>query len=81
MHVYCPSFLLGGTIETTGAGDTFGGCVLSYILDHGLENLTETDLMYMLRMANAAAYLITTRKGALRVMPEREEILKILEEE
>ncbi len=28
----------------------------------------------MLRFANAAASLITTRKGALRVMPEKEEV-------
>ena len=30
------------------------------------------------RFANAAASLITTRKGALRVMPEKEEIEKML---
>ncbi len=35
-HVYVPGFQLGGTIETTGAGDTFCACVLGYVLDHGL---------------------------------------------
>jgi len=30
----------------------------------------------MLTFANAAASIITTRRGALRVMPEEEEILK-----
>lgn len=35
---------------------------------------TEEQLQEMLRFANAAASLITTRKGALRVMPAREEI-------
>ena len=71
-------FLQKNTIETTGAGDTFGGCVLHYILEHGLEDLTEENLAEMLRFANAAAALITTRKGALRVMPSVEEIKDIL---
>ena len=73
-------FLQKNTIETTGAGDTFGGCVLHYILEHGLEDLTEENLAEMLRFANAAAALITTRKGALRVMPSKEEVEKILQE-
>ena len=71
-------FLQKNTIETTGAGDTFGGCVLHYILEHGLEALTEDSLTEMLRFANAAAALITTKKGALRVMPSKEEVEKIL---
>ena len=33
-------FLQENTIETTGAGDTFCGCVLHYICEHGLEGLT-----------------------------------------
>ena len=37
-------FLQKNTIETTGAGDTFCGCVLHYICEHGLDNLTEADL-------------------------------------
>lgn len=73
-------FLQENTMETTGAGDTFCGCVLHYICEHGLENLTEENLQEMLMFANAAASLITTRKGALRVMPEKEEIEKLIEE-
>lgn len=64
------------TIETTGAGDTFCGCVLHYILENGLEGMTEKNLEEMLHFANSAASLITTRKGALRVMPEKEEIIE-----
>lgn len=71
-------FLQKNTIETTGAGDTFTGCVLHYILKHGLEDLTEDNLKEMLCFANGAAALITTRKGALRVMPSVEEINYIL---
>ena len=67
-------FINENTIETTGAGDTFCACVLHYICKHGLENLTEKNLKEMLTYANAAASIITTRKGALRVMPRPEEI-------
>ena len=73
-------YLQENTIETTGAGDTFGGCVLHYICEHGLKDLTEENLKEMLRFANAAAALITTKKGALRVMPSKEEVGKILQE-
>ena len=73
-----PAFVQKNTIETTGAGDTFCGCVLHYICEHGLDGLTQEDLAGMLRFANAAASLITTRKGALRVMPEKEDVLAML---
>ena len=71
-------FIQKNTIETTGAGDTFCGCVLHYICEHGLENLTEENLFEMLQFANAAASIITTKKGALRVMPEEKEIAGLL---
>ena len=62
------------TIETTGAGDTFHACVLNYILENGIDNLSVEKLEDMLFFANVAASIITTRKGALCVMPEKEEI-------
>ena len=71
-------FLQENTIETTGDGDTFCACVLHYICENGLEDLSDEDLKQMLTFANAAASLVTTRKGALRVMPEEEEILELL---
>ncbi len=77
-HVEVKPFLQENTIETTGAGDTFGGCILHFVLEYGLENLNEDDLRQMLTFANAAASIITTRKGALRVMPEREEVEKLI---
>lgn len=80
MMVEAPPFLQENTIETTGAGDTFCGCVLHYICEHGLSDLTESELREMLVFANAAASLITTRKGALRVMPDREEVERLLKE-
>ena len=73
-------FVREDTIETTGAGDTFEACTLNYILEHGLENLTEENLKEMLTFANAGASIITTRKGALKVMPEKEEIERAVRE-
>lgn len=67
-------FLQENTIETTGAGDTFCASILNYVLEHGLEQLTQEQLKEMLTFANAAASLITTRKGALRVMPTKKEV-------
>ena len=76
--VFVDSFRLGGTIETTGAGDTFCACVLHYVLQNGAEGLTEAQMREMLRYANAAAYLVTTKKGAIRSMPEPEAVERIL---
>ena len=78
MMVEVKPFLQKNTIETTGAGDTFCGCVLHYICEHGLEGLTEENLKEMLTFANAAASLITTRKGALRVMPDLVDIKELI---
>lgn len=67
-------FLQENTIETTGAGDTFTGCALAHILEWGLDGLTQNRLQELLQFANAGASIITTRKGALKVMPEKAEI-------
>ena len=42
------------------------------------KDLTDENLMEMLTFANAGASLITTRKGALRVMPTREEVKEFI---
>jgi len=73
--VRCGAVVREDTIETTGAGDTFMACTLNYILEHGLDNLTSDDLLAMQKFAGAAASVITTRKGALKVMPTKEEAL------
>ena len=71
-------FLQEDTIETTGAGDTFNGCILHDICQKGLDDLTADDLEKMLIFANAAASIITTRRGALYVMPEKDEIEELI---
>ena len=71
--VYQEAFLTNRTIDTTGAGDTFLGCCLAYILEQGME-LSAHQLQEMLFRANAAASLETTRKGAIRAMPTQAEL-------
>ncbi len=78
LRVQKAPFLQDGTIETTGAGDTFGACCLHHVLKYGLDNLDAEKLAEMLTFANAAASIITTRKGALRVMPGVDEVEALL---
>lgn len=66
------------TVETTGAGDTFMGAMLHQILEMGWTPYSRKELESMLRFANAAAAAVTTRAGALRVMPTLDEIQTIL---
>ena len=77
-RVFVPACKLGGVIETTGAGDTFCASVLNFVLENGLDGLTEKDMTAMLRFANTAAYIVTTKKGAIRSMPEREQVEELL---
>lgn len=79
LRVEVAPFLQETTIETTGAGDTFGGSCIHFVLKYGLDNLDEEKLRKMLTFANAAASIITTRKGALRVMPTEEEVKALAE--
>lgn len=73
MRVEHPGFTVKA-IETTGAGDTFCGSTLNYIVEHGFDDLTEEQLGELLTFANAAAAIVTTKKGAIRSMPERAEV-------
>lgn len=78
LRAFRPAADFGGTIETTGAGDTFCACVIDYVLAHGLDSLTQEQLEEMLTFANTAAYIVTTRKGAIRSMPERKQIEELV---
>lgn len=78
IKVTADGFHQENVIDTTGAGDTFCGCMLSYICDNGLSNLTEDKLYEMIRYANAAASIVTTRAGAILSMPSKEEIERCL---
>jgi fructokinase len=76
--VFVPAFVQPNTIETTGAGDTFCACVLYHVLEYGMKDYTKEELTAMLRFANGAASIVTTKKGALRVMPDKNEVEQLL---
>ena len=71
--VSAPAYDNPSVVDTTGAGDTFMGCALNYICENGMK-LNKEQLSELLNFANAAASLITGRRGALKVMPEKAEI-------
>ena len=79
LHVSQPAFLSDNTIDTTGAGDTFLGCCLAFVLELGLDAPSPEPLREMLSFASASAYLVTTKKGALLSMPEKDEIDGLLQ--
>ena len=78
-RVFMPACSLGGVIDTTGAGDTFCACILNYVLENGLRDYSGEEMKEMLSFANTAAYLVTTRKGAIRSMPDRESVEVLLQ--
>lgn len=78
ISVFGKPFTMSNTIETTGAGDTFMASVINYILDNDINNLTKENLSDMLNISNAAAAIITTRKGAIKVMPTIQEINNLI---
>ncbi len=78
LRVEVAAFIQKETKETTGAGDTFEGCVLHFINAWGMDELRAQDFVSMLTFANAASSIITTKKGALSVMPTICEVEKLL---
>ena len=48
------------------------------MLEYGIDNLDADKLYELLTFANAAASLITTRRGALAVMPTEAEVREYL---
>ena len=70
------------TVDTTGAGDIFGGSAVSRFLELGKtpEQLTQEDLAYMARYASAAASLSTEKSGAIPSIPAKETVLQKMQE-
>lgn len=76
VEVERPAYENKKILDTTGAGDTFMGCALSFVCENGI-SMNEVQLKNILDFSNAAASIITQRKGALRVMPEYDEIINM----
>lgn len=77
IRVERPAYQGVNAVEKTGAGDTFEGCALDFVLEYGIDGFDESKLSELLDFANAGAAIITTRKGALKVMPDKMEIARI----
>lgn len=67
------------TIDTTGAGGTFCGCMLHALLDKDLDNLNYDDPMEAITFGNAASSLVTTEKGTIKSMPDLDEVMVLIE--
>ena len=65
-------------VDTTGAGDIFGGSAVSQILKYekSPEDLNEEELWQIVRFAGTAAGLSTTRAGGISSVPAMQEILE-----
>ncbi len=67
-------------VDTTGAGDIFGGSAMSRFLKTGKKpnELTEEDLLQIVRFACTAASLSTQKHGGITSVPEPKEVLQCI---
>ena len=77
---HVPSLSGISVIDTTGAGDIFGGSAVWKLLQTGKkpEELEESELREIVRFACTAAGLSTTRSGGISSVPEYQEVQKYL---
>lgn len=69
-------------VDTTGAGDSFWGALLSRILsiDKPIESYSDEEIYGVMRFANAAGSLTTTKRGAIPALPDEGAILSLIRE-
>ena len=67
-------------VDTTGAGDIFGGSAVARLLEleKPISELTEADLAYIGRFAAAAASLSTEAVGGIPSIPQKHAVLKAM---
>lgn len=77
---YVPALRNIKVIDTTGAGDIFGGSAVWKLLEFNKrpDKLNRTELEEIVRFACAAAGLSTTRAGGISSVPAKEEVLEAL---
>lgn len=75
---HVPSLSGINVIDTTGAGDIFGGSAVWKLLQLGKapDALTESDLRNVVRFACTSAGLSTTKPGGISSVPNYESVLK-----
>ena len=71
---------IGHVVDTTGAGDIFGGSAMSrfLMLEKKADDLTEEDLYNIVCFACTAASLSTRKHGGINSIPEEEEVLTLI---
>ena len=74
-----PTFTGVKTIDTTGAGDSFMGCCLHRIAQIGHLELDKKQLDDLVTFANAAASLVTTKRGGIYSIPDQADILTLIQ--
>jgi sugar/nucleoside kinase (ribokinase family) len=77
---HVPSLSGISVVDTTGAGDIFGGSALWQLLELGIspEKLEEPQLRDIVRFACTAAALSTTKFGGLSSVPELADVYKAM---
>ncbi|KAK8519551.1 hypothetical protein V6N13_133450 [Hibiscus sabdariffa] len=66
------------SVDTTGAGDSFVGALLSKIVQDPTILETESKLREVLKFANACGAITTTKRGAIPALPTEAEILALI---
>lgn len=68
-------------VDTTGAGDIFGGSAVSRLLELGKEpaQLNREELLYIGRFASASASLSTQKAGGIPSIPEEKLVRRTME--
>ncbi|NQX83850.1 MAG: carbohydrate kinase [Mycoplasmataceae bacterium] len=63
------------SIDTTGAGDVFLGCIIGLISKiEDKRNITDEEILKIAKKSSIAAALSTTKKGALSAIPSMKEV-------
>ena len=78
-RVRCPKV---HPMDTTGAGDIFGGSAMARLLELGkpIQALTAEDLAYIGSFAAAAASLSTEHSGGIPSIPEKDTVLRSMQD-
>ena len=77
---YVPALAGIEVVDTTGAGDIFGGCAMWKLLQthKAPADLTDAELRDIVTFASAGAGISTTKPGGISSVPERQEILEAM---
>ena len=78
--IKCESGFQSDAVDTTCAGDSFWGGVLTCLSESGKrpEELTLAEAVAFARFGNAVAALCVRKRGAIPAMPDRADVLALL---